>query len=266
MGQTVGALLQLLGIFEFGPVSDGEIFRQILQLAAGKRLAEILAGDVRKLVGFVEDHHVRLRDQLAETAVLDDHIREEQMVVHHHHIRIHRRFARLHHKAVFIQRTVAAEAVVVGAGHQRPGRRVFRHARAGADIALFGLVRPGAKDNDVAEGLYRQVAARQRLLLKTFQAEIVGASLQQGQTTFVFQRFRHRGQIATVELILQRLRSGGNNHLLLRAQRRSKVSIRFTRTGSGLDHQRLSLIDGACNGVRHLALRLTGLEAGNSLR
>ena len=112
----------------------------------------------------------------------------------------------------------------------------------------------------------RQVTARQRLLLKTFQAEIVGAPLQQGQTPLVFQRFRHRGQIAAVELILQRLRTGGNNHLLLRAQRRSKVSIRFTRAGSGFDHQRLSLIDGACNGVRHLALRFTRFKAGYRLR
>jgi hypothetical protein len=51
--------LQLLGIFEFGAVSNGDIFRQIQQLAAGERLAEVLAGDVRQLMGFVEDHHFR---------------------------------------------------------------------------------------------------------------------------------------------------------------------------------------------------------------
>ena len=217
-------------------------------------------------MGFVEDHHVRFRDQLTKAAVLDDHIREEQMVVHHNNIRIHRRFARFHHEAVFIQRAVAAEAVVVGAGHQRPGGRVFRHARAGADVALFRLVRPGAKDNDVAQGLHRQVTARQRLLLKAFQAEIVGAPLQQGQTAFIFQRLCHRGQIAAVELVLQRFRTGGDNHLFFRPQRRRKVSIGFTRAGTRFDHQRLSLIDGACNGVRHLSLRLTGFEAGDSLR
>ncbi len=114
------------------------------------------------------------------------------MVVNHHHIGVHGGFTRFHHKTVFIQRAVAAEAVVVGTGDQRPGRGIFRHARAGADIALFGLVGPGAKDNDIAQGLYRQVASRQRLLFKPFQAEIVRPPFQQRQTAFIFQRFCNR--------------------------------------------------------------------------
>ena len=155
-------------------------------------------------MGFIEDHDIRFRDQLTEAAVLNHHICEEQMVVDHHHIGIHRRFTRFHHKAVFIQRTVAAEAVVVGAGHQWPGRRVFRHARTGADIPLFRLVGPGAKDNHVAQGLNRQIAARQRLLFKALQAKVVRTAFQQRQSALVFQRFRHGGQITAVELILQR--------------------------------------------------------------
>ena len=47
LGQAVGAFLQLLGVFEFGAISNGDIFRQVQQLAAGERLAEVLAGDVR---------------------------------------------------------------------------------------------------------------------------------------------------------------------------------------------------------------------------
>ena len=144
-------------------------------------------------MGFIEDHHLRLRDQLAETTVFDHHIRKKQVMVHHHHVGVHRGFTRFHHKTVLIQRAVAAEAVVIGAGHQRPGRGVFRHARAGADVPLLRLVGPGAQDDHIAQGLYRQVAARQRLLFKTLQTQVVRTPFQQGQTPFVFQRFRHRG-------------------------------------------------------------------------
>ncbi len=216
-------------------------------------------------MGFVEDHHFRFRNKFAKTAVFHHHIREKQMVVDHHHICIHRRFTRFDHKTVFIQRAVAAQTVVIGAGHQRPGGRVFRHARAGADIPLFRLVSPGAKDDHITQGLHRQVAARQRLLFKTLQAEIVGAPFQQRQPPFVFQRFCHRRQITAVELILQRLRAGRDDHLLFRAQRRCKVSVGFSRAGSGLDHQRLCLIDGASDGMRHLTLRFTRFKTGNSM-
>lgn len=95
------------------------------------------------------------------------------MMVHYHHVRVHRGFTGFDHKAVFIQRAVAAEAVIVGAGDQRPGRRIFRHARAGADIPFFRLIGPRAQNDDVAEGLHRQIAPGQRLLFEAFQTQVV---------------------------------------------------------------------------------------------
>jgi hypothetical protein len=164
--------LQLLGIFQLGAVGNGDIFRQIQQLTTGERLAKILAGDIRKLMSFIEDHHLRFGDQLGETALLHHHIGKEKVVVNHHHIGIHRLFTRFNDEAIFVQRAVAAETVIIGAGHQRPGLRVFGDADAGADIAIYGLIRPGSQQNDVAQGLHRQIAAGQSLLLKTLKAQV----------------------------------------------------------------------------------------------
>ena len=168
MRQAVGAFLQLLSVFQFGAIGNSDVFRQIQQLAAGERLAKVLAGDIRQLMGFVEDHHLRLGDQFGKAALFDHHIGKKQMMVDHHHVGVHRFFTRLHHEAIFIQRAVAAEAVIVGTGDQRPGLGIFRHAGAGADIAILSLVRPGAQEDHVAEGLHRQIAARQRLLFQAF--------------------------------------------------------------------------------------------------
>ena len=47
LGQPVGALLQLLSVFELGTISNSNVFCQVQQLAAGERLSKVLAGDVR---------------------------------------------------------------------------------------------------------------------------------------------------------------------------------------------------------------------------
>ncbi|CST00666.1 Uncharacterised protein [Shigella sonnei] len=71
-------------------------------------------------MGFVEDHDVRFRDQLAKSTLFNHHIRQKEMMVYHHHIGVHRFFTCFDHKAIFIHRAVAAKTVVVGAGDQRP--------------------------------------------------------------------------------------------------------------------------------------------------
>lgn len=103
-------------------------------------MSEILAGDVRQLVGFIEDHYFSLRDKFAKPALFNHHIRKKKVVVYNHHIRVHRLFTRFHHKALFVERAIAAKAVVVGTGDQRPGLGILRHADAGADIAILRLI------------------------------------------------------------------------------------------------------------------------------
>ncbi|MNZ87256.1 hypothetical protein D3C78_1061070 [compost metagenome] len=87
---------------------------------------------------FIEDHHIGLGDQFGKAALFHYHVRQEQMVVHYHHVRIHGTATRLDHKAIFIQRAIAAQAVIVGTGHQRPDEAIFRHVAAAADVTLFG--------------------------------------------------------------------------------------------------------------------------------
>ena len=259
--QAVGAFLQLLSVFQFGAVGNGDVFRQVQQLAAGERLAKVLTGDIRQLMGFIEDHHFRLGDQLGKAALFDHHIGQEQVMVDHHHVGVHRFFTRLHHEAIFIQWAVATETVIVGAGDQRPGLRVFRDAGAGADIAILGLIRPGAQEDHIAEGLHRQIAARQRLLLKTFETQVVGAPFEQRQFPGEFERFGDGGQIAAVKLILQRFRAGGDNHLFFRPQRRRQVSVGFTGSGPRFHHQRPGGLNRFADRHRHLALRLARFKS-----
>ena len=178
--EAVRRFLQLLHVAHFGAVGNIDVLRQVEQLAAGELLAEVLAGDIGDLVRLIEDHHVRFRDQLREAALFDDQIGEKQMVVNHHHVGVHRALARFDHKAIFVERAVAAEAVVVGAGHQRPDGAVFGDAAAAADIAVNGLRRPAAQRHQIAQRLGVKIAARHRLLLQPLQTEVVGASFQQG--------------------------------------------------------------------------------------
>ncbi len=82
--------MQLLSVFQFGAVGNGDVFRQVQQLAAGERLAKVLTGDIRQLMGFIEDHHFRLGDQLGKAALFDHHIGQKQVMVDHHHVGVHR--------------------------------------------------------------------------------------------------------------------------------------------------------------------------------
>ncbi|MNE08298.1 hypothetical protein D3C80_1009450 [compost metagenome] len=193
LAEAVGAFLQLCGIAHFGAIGNGNVFGQVQQLTAGQLLTEILAGDIRDLMRFIEDHHIGLRDQFGKAALLHHHISQEQMVVHHHHIGIHRTTTRFDHKAIFIQRAIAAQAVVVSAGHQRPNKAVFRHIAATADVALFGHGRPFAQMDQIDQRLPGQLAASHRLLLQTFQTQVIGAPFQQRHLAFVLQCLGHGG-------------------------------------------------------------------------
>ncbi|MNE26821.1 hypothetical protein D3C80_1202070 [compost metagenome] len=94
-------------------------------------------------------------------------------MVNHHHVGVHRGFTRFDDKTIFIHWAVAAKAVIVGTGDQRPRLRIFRDARTGADVPVGGLIRPCAQNNHVAESLYRQVTARKSLRFEALQTEIV---------------------------------------------------------------------------------------------
>ena len=60
----------------------------------------------------VDDHGVRARQELAEAALFQREIREQQMMVHDHDVRGLRFAARLEHEAAVEELALAAEAVV----------------------------------------------------------------------------------------------------------------------------------------------------------
>ena len=69
---------------------DARVARQVEQQRGGQRLAEEQAGGLRQLVRLVEDHRVAGGQQLRHALVAQHHVGKEQVMVHHHDVRLHR--------------------------------------------------------------------------------------------------------------------------------------------------------------------------------
>ena len=186
---------------------------QIQQLAAAEIGAEEVAGHLRQLVGLVEDEGIDPRQHLAEALIAQGHVGEEQVVVDHQHLGRLRRLARLDHEAVGEDRAFTTQAVVGGGGNARPDGRVLGDAVQLGDVAALGAPGPAAHARQLVL-LRRGQAATGLGQLQAVRAEVVGAALEQGDGGGDAQRLAHRGQVAVIELILQVLGAGGDEHLL----------------------------------------------------
>ncbi|SPX76033.1 Uncharacterised protein [Morganella morganii] len=185
----------------------------------------------------IENNHIRLRDKLPETGVFHHAIRHKQVMVDHHHIRFQRLAPGLQHKAFFILRAVAAEAVIVGTGDQRPDRAVFRNIVTGGDIPQLRRCCPAPRRHYLREGFRLHINIAESLLLQPLQTEIVRAPFEQCHPAVIIQRLNNGGEIAVIELILQRFGAGGNNSFLSGTQRGYQIGKRFAGPGSGFRHQ-----------------------------
>ncbi|KAG1303686.1 hypothetical protein G6F62_015783 [Rhizopus arrhizus] len=67
----------------------------------------------------IDDERLRPRQQFAEAILLQCQVRQQQVMVDHHHIGRLRTLPRTHHEAVVPERAVGAQAVVDGGGDHR---------------------------------------------------------------------------------------------------------------------------------------------------
>ena len=182
------------------------------------------------------------------------------MVIHHHHFRLHGGLARLHHEARIVLAALGTEAVLAGGYRHRPCARAFRHVRqfgfVAAAPAVETAIGKAADDLDMPGLVPIQETAVGDGIVKVMQADIVGAAFQQGGAHRNFQRFSNRRNIAVIELVLQCLGAGGNDHLAAGTQRRHQIREGLSGAGARLGNQHAATVDGGADFFRHFDLTL----------
>ena len=163
------------------------------------------------------------------------------------------------------ERTFAAQAVVGGRTHLRPNRAVLGNAGQLGQVAALGLAGPGQDALEMPGG----VAAGEGLGLGLLQAElaqVIGAAFQQRRMHRRAERLLDARQVAVVQLFLQGLGAGGDDHPLARQQRRHQVSEGLAGAGAGFGDQHRAVFDGFGDFGRQLLLALAEREALESAR
>jgi len=212
-------------------------------------------------VRLVEDHGVALRQQLPRAFVAQHDVGEEQVVVHHHNVRLQRLAPRLEDEALLVIRALLAQAVLAGRGHLRPDRRVLGHVRQAAAVASqagAGVTRDPLQVIDVRAALEAPVAPG---ALEVMVADVIGTPLEQGDAHRHAERLAHHGQVTLEQLVLEGLGTGGDDHLAAGQQRGHEVGEGLAGTGAGLCHQHGTVLQGVGHRARHLELLRTHTEA-----
>ncbi len=134
--------------------------------------------DIRQLMRLVDDHRVRARQQLAEAAVLQRKIREQQVMIHDHHVRGLRFAARLGDEAAVVEAASRPKAIVDGRSDRASQPVVVPEVLELGQVAACARAAPGC---DRAElGKRRRVArALVQRGLDPMPAQVVAAALQQ---------------------------------------------------------------------------------------
>ncbi|MNC86344.1 hypothetical protein D3C83_19970 [compost metagenome] len=137
----------------------------------------------------------------------------------------------------------------------RPHRGHFRNARA---VGLVSSQTGACKSIDQPE-IARIFARRQpRLRSRPFEmvvADVIGAPLEERDRNRDFERIPDGRNIAVEELVLQRFRSGGEDDLAARHERRHEIGESLAGAGARLRHQHLITRYGLCHRTRHFELK-----------
>src|SRR5690606_482945 len=96
-----------------------DVALQRFELASAEGPTEKLLSDIGQLMCLVDDDRVGARQQLAEAALLEREVGQEQMVIHDHDLRGLRPSPRLENETAIEELTITAEAVVDGRRHGR---------------------------------------------------------------------------------------------------------------------------------------------------
>jgi hypothetical protein len=92
------------------------------------------------------------------------------------------------------------------------------------------------------------------------EAEVIPPPLHVGGGKRNAERLAQDAQILEIDLLLQVLGSGGNEHALAAENGGDQVRQCLSGAGAGLDQQDASVLEGAGDSIGHLPLRRTALE------
>ncbi len=252
--ETAGELVELGRGAARRAQLEARVARELDQLRGGERLAEEQPRGLGQLVRLVEDHGVAGGQQLGDALVAQRDVGEKQVMVDHHHVGRERVLARAHHEAVLVVRAFLAEAVFARRRGVLPDRRVLGHV---GEVGAVARDRGGGEMLDQPQP--RSIVARGEPAfaarpLEPVQAYIIGAALQQRRHRARGDRVAHGRQVAVVELVLQRLGAGRDDHLAAREQRGHQIGEGLAGAGAGFHRERAARFDRGQDRLRHLEL------------
>ena len=244
---------------------------QAVECAASDGAAEVRDRGVLEMVAFV-DHEPCVRGQhrgLAPVLLRTAHgeIGEQQVVVHHDHIRLRGGAARLEEEALLEVRALEAAAEIGLGRHLVPHLGARRHRQI-AERAVRGAPGPRAQGLDLVEAPLLEHRDRcGHGLLEALQAEIVMPSFQQCEAHgLVAQRFLHERQILPHELFLQVDRVGGDDRALLvrrgPPERGHEIGHRLPHPGARFHERHAAAVVHARDALGHRALAGTVFPRG----
>ena len=102
-----------------------------------------------------------------------------------------------------------------------------------------------------------------RQLIELVQAQVVRAPLHVGRGERDAERVAQRGNVLEVDLFLQVLGAGGDQHALAAENRGHEVGERLAGAGAGLGEEDAAVLEHARHGGRHLDLAGARLEVGH---
>ncbi len=234
---------------------------QFLDLAGAQGVAEKGGGHLRQLVGLVEDHRVGAGQQLGDALPAQRRVGEEQVVVDHHQIRLLGFLAGVHQRAFAVFGAFGAQAVVGGAGHPGPHRRVLRQLLELGDVAALGAPGPVRHHLQLLGGFPGQETGFLLVQLQPVGAQVVGAALEQRRLARQAQSLEHHRQVLEEKLVLQALGAGGHQRGAIGQQRRQQVGQGLAGAGLGFHQQGAPGTDRLGHRVGHAQLGLAGAIA-----
>ncbi len=236
---------------------DVGVAGEVLEAEVGERAAEVLRGDLLKLVGFVEDDGGGFREDAGVGSVAggeaDGGVGEEEVVIDDDEVGFEGAAAHLGDEAAAVVGTGRAEAGV-GAGIELvPEGGGFGEGGELGAVAGFSDALPLG---DLAV-LVDLVQSRQNRLVTESEelaaAEVVGATLHVADAQLAEEGFEER-DVAEEELILEGLGAGGDDDALAGAEGGEQIGEGFARAGTGFDDEMAALGEGALDSFSHFVL------------
>ena len=221
-----------------------EILQQQLHLPASEARTEELCGKVGYLVRLIEDHRIGTRQQVAVALLLEREIREQQMVIDDNQVRLARGASRGEHMAPGELGAARPLAAVARRGDARPQRMAVGEFGHLCQVAAARCVGPFANPREQAA---RRGPVEREFGLgaqQTLSTQVVVATLQQRDARDASQHAREQRHIAREQLVLQRARARGNDHLAAGEQRGNQVGERLARTRAGFHEQTSAALEG----------------------